>query len=626
MLSKKWMLAVGLLVVLTVVMGSCQRAPEPGEVRVEEPNKTLIVCLGQEPDTLYIHGGSMAAALHVQTAIYDVTATPSAVTDLSFDYQATVTEKLPSLEDGDAVIQSATVTAGDTVVDDTGEPVELAEGIMVRPVGCRSSECAVEYTGGEVEVDQMVVTFKFVEGLTWADGTPVKASDSVFSFNLYMDPDTPSPTRYTGERTASYEATDDQTVVWTGLPGYLDSTYFTNVWIPLPEHQLGEMSAAEIVESEEASRKPLGYGPYTIIEWETGDHITAFKNFHYFRADEGLPKVDEVIYRFIGEDPNTAVAALLAGECDILSQDTHMDEVIDLLLEQEAEGNLTPSIVTGTVWEHVDFCINPVESYDRPDFFEDVRVRQGIAMCMDRQSIVDELLFGRSEVLHTYLPPNHPLFNADVKQYPYDPEAGMALLEEAGWVDEDGDGIREANGVEGIEDGTPLSFKWGSTTATVRVNTMQILQVDLAECGVEVILENLPADEWFAEGPEGPLFGRHFDMGEFAWLTGVEPPCNLYITSEWPDEENGWAGQNDPGYSNPEYDQVCNAAIQSLPGTPEYDQNHLEAQRIFAEDLPVVPLYLKLKIAAARPEVSGFSVDPTANTEFSNIELFDLAE
>ena len=136
----------------------------------------------------------------------------------------------------------------------------------------------------------------------------------------------------------------------------------------------------------------------------------------------------------------------------------------------------------------------------------------------------------------------------------------------------------------------------------------------------------MPADEWFADGPEGPLFGRHFDLGEFAWLTGVEPPCDLYLTSEWPSEESGWAGYNDPGFSNAEYDQVCNAAIQSLPGTSSYTDNHLKAQELFAENLPVVPLFLRLKIAASRPEITGFMMDATCNTEMFNIESFDITE
>jgi peptide/nickel transport system substrate-binding protein len=253
-------------------------------------------------------------------------------------------------------------------------------------------------------------------------------------------------------------------------------------------------------------------------------------------------------------------------------------------------------------------------------------MRQAIAMCIDRQTMVDELFYGLSEVIHTYIPSNHPLFNDSVTQYPYDPVAAQALLDEMGWTDADGDGIRECNGcdVEGAEDGDPLAFKWGSTDATLRKNVMQIGQANLKECGFDVTLENLTADEWFADGPEGPLFGRHFDMGEFAWLTGVEPPCALYLTSEWPSEESGWAGQNDPGYTNSEYDLVCNAALQSLPGTDAYTENHLKAQEIFAEDLPVLPLYLRLKVAASRPEVTGFIVDPTCNTELFNVENFDI--
>jgi peptide/nickel transport system substrate-binding protein len=155
---------------------------------------------------------------------------------------------------------------------------------------------------------------------------------------------------------------------------------------------------------------------------------------------------------------------------------------------------------------------------------------------------------------------------------------------------------------------------------------MQIFQVNLLECGFDVTLENLPAGEWFDGGPVGPLFGRHFDLGEFAWLTGVEPPCGLYLGSEWPSEESGWAGQNDPGFIDAAYDKACNAAVQSLPGTAEYMENHLEAQRIFAELLPVVPLFLRIKLAATRPEITGFIMDPTANSEMWNIENFGFAE
>jgi len=83
---------------------------------------------------------------------------------------------------------------------------------------------------------------------------------------------------------------------------------------------------------------------------------------------------------------------------------------------------------------------------------------------------------------------------------------------------------------------------------------------------------------------------------------------------------------NNSGFANNEYDSACNTAITSLPGQPEYEAAHLEAQRIFAEQLPGVPLYQQIKLAATRPDMCNFIVDPTADSEFWNIEEFDYGE
>jgi len=253
-------------------------------------------------------------------------------------------------------------------------------------------------------------------------------------------------------------------------------------------------------------------------------------------------------------------------------------------------------------------------------------MRRAIGMCLDRQAVIDELLYGRSVIPASYIPPVHPMYNQDLEVLPYDPEGAKALLEEMGWTDADGDGYRECNGCGIAADGTPLAFTWGSTTAPLRVQYMQIFQEQLAQCGFNVTLNNMPASELFADGPEGPLFGRHYDVGSFTWLTGVEPPCGMYMSNQIPSEENGWAGQNNLGYSNPEFDAACAAALQSLPGTPEYEQNHKLAQAIFSQDIPSLVLYLRPKIAATRPEVTGFIMDSTANSEMWNIENFDLSQ
>ncbi|MCK5315595.1 MAG: hypothetical protein KAJ53_10750, partial [Anaerolineales bacterium] len=264
--------------------------------------------------------------------------------------------------------------------------------------------------------------------------------------------------------------------------------------------------------------------------------------------------------------------------------------------------------------------------------------------CMDRQAVVDTILFGQSVVINTYIPPQHPLYNQDVAVYPYDPEAAGALLDEVGWLDDDGDATtpRVATGVEGVPEGTLLEVAYETTTATLRQQVTAVIQQSLAGCGIQANIQLYPASEWFADGPEGKLFGRRFDLGEFAWLTGVAPPCDLYLSTQTPGPggesmisvqtgeeviyQSAWGGQNDPGFADAAYDAACNEALGSLPGQPAYEAAHKEVQAIFAEQLPVAPLYLRLKLAVTRPDMCGFIMDPTANSEFWNIEEFDYGD
>jgi ABC-type oligopeptide transport system substrate-binding subunit len=129
----------------------------------------------------------------------------------------------------------------------------------------------------------------------------------------------------------------------------------------------------------------------------------------------------------------------------------------------------------------------------------------------------------------------------------------------------------------------------------------------------------------------------------FGWLAGVSQHCEDYVSTQTPGPAgetwvsvqdgrkrtfslSGWGGDNNPGFANEEYDRACKTALGSLPGQPEYESAHLEAQRIFAEQVPMVPLYARIKLAATRPDLCGLIMDPTNNSEFWNIEEFDYGE
>jgi peptide/nickel transport system substrate-binding protein len=638
-----------------------QASPEASGTPTAEPTptsppRTLTICMGSEPESLYIYSGSSLAQRNILEAIYD-----GPVDLVGYQYQPVILEKLPSLVDGDASLEPVPVQSGDWVVNNAGHLVRIDMGEVVRPYGCNSSDCAVTWDGGELEMPQLSATFILKGGIKWSDSTPLIAADSVFSFSIARQCQSESGpcgglglvTRQGGEtlqRTASYVALDDLRVQWKGVPGFLDPAYQTNFFIPLPEHQLSQFTTEELFIARESAQLPLGWGPYTIIDWVPDEFISLRANPLYFRSGEATPKFDQLLFRFIGQGSDRNLEFLHSGACDLLDQNASLaflEGEIEQLLALEDDGQLQAHFTAGPVWEHVDFGIRPVtydDGYqlgiDRPDFFGDVRVRQAFAMCIDRQKIVADILYGQSLVPDTYLPPEHPLFNANISRYGFDPLAASQLLDEAGWVDDDGDPEtpRVARGIQGVADGTPLTVTFTTSNALQRQQASQILADSLAGCGIRIDLQYGPAEEVFAPGPEGLVFGRRFDLAQLAWSSGVLPPCHLWTSQQIPGDPSlkddngialfpyGWGGVNETGFSNPEYDRACYQALETLPGDPEFHQNHHAAQAIFADQLPVIALYQRLKLALTRSDMCGFSLDASSYSEVWNIESFDYGE
>jgi peptide/nickel transport system substrate-binding protein len=288
-------------------------------------------------------------------------------------------------------------------------------------------------------------------------------------------------------------------------------------------------------------------------------------------------------------------------------------------------------------WEHLDFGLLPVaydDGYqigiDRPDFFADVRTRRAIAYCIDRQHIVDTVFFGLYEVADNYLAPAHPLYAPSVSQYPFDPATGKALLEKAGWHEMGRHALfpREAQGIPNIPDGTPFAFTLHTTNSTLRQQAAQLMAEDLAQCGIQVALSFEEPDAFFADGRQGTVFGRNFEMAEFAWLSGVTPPCNLFLSDQIPGYGDGnWiAGDNNTGYTSPAFDEACRLALSLLPGQSGYEDAHHLAQQIITEDLPVIPLYFRFQLTASRPDFCGHVMDPTARSDFWNLESYNYGD
>ncbi len=595
-------------------------------------SRSLNICLGEEPNTLYPYGSPNSAARSVLSAIYD-----GPMDIVEYGYEAVILENIPRIADGNAQVTPTTVRAGDQIVDAEGNVVTLDVGVRLRPAGCRNDDCVIAYDGvSDIQMDQQVVTFTLLEGLMWSDGEPLTAQDSIYSFQLASSDETPT-SKFIIDRTASYEAADDYTLQWWGLPGFIDPAYYTNFWMPLPEHEWSQYTPEELLQLQLSSRAPLGWGPYILKEWKQGESIHLVKNLNYFRASSGLPHFDELNF-IIKTDPNAALTALVEGECDLLDPSVRLDGYVGLLRQMQEDGQARLFTAQSMTMEWLGIGISPA-SYDdgynstgpnpdRPDFFGDKRMRQALILCLDRQKVVDTVLFGLSQVPDSYLPFDHPLHNGNLQTYTFNPNAGAQILEQMGWADHDNNPStpRHALGVTKVPPGTPLILNYYTTSATQRRQVAEIFAQSLAQCGIGLNITYFSAADFYAQGPAGPLFGRKFDLAEYAiGVNTVEPQCSWFTSSQIPTEDNNWVGTNVSGYKNPEFDAACQQALQSLPEEAGY-ASHQRAQELFAFDVPSIPLYLRLKVAAARPDFCGFSLDPSSMYALAEIENFDYGE
>jgi peptide/nickel transport system substrate-binding protein len=171
-----------------------------------------------------------------------------------------------------------------------------------------------------------------------------------------------------------------------------------------------------------------------------------------------------------------------------------------------------------------------------------------------------------------------------------------------------------------------------------RRQILPLIQQSLAGCGIELLVSYLPVSEFYDDAPDGALFSRHFELAEFAWPSSTPSTCALFLSENIPGDPlarnpdgtprypEGWFGQNVTGFSNPEYDQACRAALAALPGQPDYSSSHQLAQQIFAEQLPVLPLFNELELTVSRPDLCGYAPDPSARSDTWQIEEFAISE
>jgi len=584
--------------------------------------RVLTVCTAQEPASLFLYGARSASAANILSAIYD-----GPVDVRNAQDTPVLLARLPTLASGEVTTETVRVEPGDSIVDWDGNLTYLAEGASYLPAGCRTPDCARTYSGNQpVEMEQFVVTFTLRPGIVWSDGIPLTADDSVYSYEVAKSlPANARPSEVA--LTHTYRASTELTVEWRGIPGFRNIRYADFFFSPLPRHAWGALSVEALWSSEISARLPMGWGPYVLEQWTAGDHISLRKNSRYFRAAEGLPHFDHLVFRFVASEVE-GLSALLAGECDLADQTVWLGAQTPRLLELQAEGRLTLFALSGSAWEAVVFGIESLDTH-KPAWFAARETRRAVAQCIDREAIAARMPLGQRGVFDTYTLPFAPWANAELSPTAFAPQSAAEALTALGWIDDDGkaDTPRIAHGVAGVPEGSPFEVVYLVSLDADSQAAAQVVKSSLAQCGIRVQIVSQPPDEFLAAGPEGAVFGRQFDMAQFAWPATYQPACFLFQSSEipgpYPDYPKGWGGANAMAYRNPEFDRLCQMTRLAPLDSPDYRQASDQAQAVFAEDVPLVPLFVRFALVAARPDFCGLTTESALDDVFWNLESFD---
>ena len=448
----------------------------------------------------------------------------------------------------------------------------------------------------------VAVTLKLRPDLRWGDGEPVTARDVLFTWQLASNPASGFTTPHPWNRAASVDVVDDHTAVLHLK--HVDASLAS--WDQLlPEHVEGPIAAksadmaayAKATAYLAAPTTPgLWDGPYLITSYQAGQQIVYEPNPNWPGEKPALKRITLKLV-----DGTAALqASLLSGDVDVAAGEgigLTTDQV--LALRKQYPERFTYTVKPGLGYEHID------AQRDNPAL-ADVRVRRALLMAIDREAMSKRLSEGLEPVANSWVSPLSPNYNPDLASASYDTAGARALLAEAGWRP-GSDGIcRNAQGKK-------LSFEL-VTIAGNRLQEVQgqVLQSDWKAACVEATIK--------AE-PPGTLFGdtlkhrTYTGLVLYAW-TGLadEVPRATLSTDQIPTATNNWGGANYAGFSNPKMDEDIAAARSELDPAKQ-KAIWMDMQRIYVEQLPVLPLFFRADAHVTPTWLKGY--EPTGHGDFA---------
>ena len=414
---------------------------------------------------------------------------------------------------------------------------------------------------GGVARDGLSVTWKLKRNVQWHDGKPLTADDFVFTWEYAADPATTAISAGTYKDVMRIEKLDAHTlkiVYKAPNPAWFQT--FGGTLCVIPKHVFEPFKGAKAREAP-ANLKPVGTGPYRVLDFKPGDAIRAELNPNYHEPN--WPFFDRFELKGGGDAASAARAVIQTGEYDFAWNIQVEDDVLRRM-EQGGKGRTDIAPAAGIEhllcnfsdpWTEVDGERGSAKSAH--PFLTDPAVRQALSLLIDRASIQEQLYGRQGQATANYL--NAPSrFRSPNTRWEFSVDKANAALDQAGWK-RGGDGIR-------AKDGKRLKMVYQTSINPVRQKTQAIIKQVAAKAGIDMELKSVVASVYFGSDPGNPdtssKFWADVQMYAFNMTSGPEPQrfMDPFVSWEIATKANNWSGRNNTRWRNEEYDRAWKAA------------------------------------------------------------------
>jgi peptide/nickel transport system substrate-binding protein len=429
----------------------------------------------------------------------------------------------------------------------------------------------------DVSQNGLVIMFHLRKGVKWHDGYPFTSADVLYTYQVTVDPKTPTAYAEDFKAVKRAEALDDYTFRVTYAKPFAPALISWSSAI-LPRHLL---SGKDITKSG-LSRHPIGTGPYKFKEWVAGQKIVLVSNPDYF---EGMPFIDGRITRII---PDSATMFL-----ELRAQNLGMMGLTPLQYTRQTENNLFKN--NFNKYRYLSFSYTYLGYNLKNPLFADKRIRQAISYAINKDEIISGVLLNLGKPANGPYKPGTWAYNDKVKVYDYNPQKARELLREAGWTKMNSEGVLE-------KDGKPFVFEIVTNQGNeTRQKCAEIIQRQLKEIGIMVKIRVL---EWSAFVTNF-INKRHFDSVILGWTIPLDPDAY----DVWHSSKTGPEELNFISYKNPEVDKMLEK------GRSTFDQKERKKyydrfQKLLTEDQPYTFLYVPEALVIINKRFRGIEPAP----------------